>query len=106
MLYNLDIMVSNPPYIPESQKAVMDRNVTQFEPHTALFVPDQNPLVFYRGIAAFGIIHLKHGGLLYVEIHEDLAARTGDLMKEYGFSGISVRRDLNGKERMLKCRKP
>ena len=101
---NLDIIVSNPPYIPESEKPGMDRNVILYEPHTALFVPDHNPLVYYALIAAFSREHLNRGGMLYVEVHENFAERSRYLLDQCGFTDISVRRDLNGKERMIKCR--
>ncbi|MBJ6870692.1 class I SAM-dependent methyltransferase, partial [Vibrio cholerae] len=61
--------MSNPPYIPINEKEKLDKNVTAFEPHTALFVPDSSPLLFYEAIAAFAITHLKRQGKIYVEIH-------------------------------------
>jgi release factor glutamine methyltransferase len=105
-LNNMDIIVSNPPYIPESEKNSMRRNVTQYEPHDALFVPDHDPMVFYRQIAIFSQTHLNRGGTIYFEIHENFAHLCRDLADQQGFSELSIRRDLNGKERMLRCRKP
>ncbi len=70
-----DIIVSNPPYIPVSEKENLDRNVTAYEPGIALFVPDNNPLLFYEAIAAFAKTHLKKEGKIYVEIHEDFCKR-------------------------------
>jgi len=99
-----DIIVSNPPYVPESEKVTMDRNVADYEPHNALFVPADDPLVSYRLIASFASDQLKNGGSVYVEIHETLAGETGDLFKQEGYHDIEVRRDINGKDRMLKCR--
>jgi release factor glutamine methyltransferase len=101
-----DIIVSNPPYIPESEKGGMDRNVSEYEPHEALFVPSDDPLVSYRLIAGFANKHLKEGGCIYVEIHETFADETSDLFLNQGFGDIEVRRDINGKHRMIKCRRP
>ena len=102
-LKNLDIIVSNPPYIPESQKPGMDRNVTLYEPSAALFVPDHDPMIFNRQIAVFSRDHLTPGGNLYIEFHENFAEQTRDLMVQHGFSEVCVRQDLNGKNRMLNC---
>lgn len=98
----LDIIVSNPPYIPESEKHGMDMNVTWYEPHSALFVPDHDPLVFYRLIAEFSEAHLNSGGILYFELHENFADQTQKLMERHGFKEITLRRDINGRDRMLK----
>jgi len=95
-----DIIVSNPPYIIEADKDQVQDNVLQYEPHLALFVPDNDPLVFYKAIADFA---KGHSTTIYFEIYEDM----GDAMKEMlagkGFINIVLRRDLNGKDRMLKC---
>ena len=104
-LQEFDIIVSNPPYIPESEKSGMDRNVADFEPFEALFVPDRDPLIFYRLIAEFSRKHLNRGGLMYLELHEQLAEQVSDMFIKNGMTDISVRRDINGKSRMLKCRK-
>lgn len=94
-----DIIISNPPYIPMNEKDQLDKNVTAFEPHTALFVPDNNPFLFYKKIAAFGKKHLKSNGKIYVEFHEEFAKETRQLFDtEYK---IEIRKDLFGKERML-----
>lgn len=102
----LDIIVSNPPYIPESEKSGMDRNVTLYEPHSALFVPDHDPLIFYRRIMEFSKTHLNKGGTLYFEIHERLADRAQALSEQHGFAGITLRTDMHGRDRMLKGIKP
>jgi release factor glutamine methyltransferase len=97
-----DIIVSNPPYIPESNKVLMAPNVLQFEPAMALFVPNNDALVFYRAIALFAKDHLSRKGSVYLEIHEDLAAQTVDLFQSHGFQ-TELKKDMQGKERMLRC---
>ncbi len=95
-----DIIISNPPYIPINEKGKLDKNVTAFEPHTALFVPDNNPFLFYEKIAAFGEKHLNLNGKIYVEIHEDFALEISQIFdKNYT---VDIRKDIFGKERMLK----
>ncbi len=98
-----DCIVSNPPYIPESDKVRMKNNVLEFEPDMALFVEDDNPLIFYRRIAEEGMIHLKSGGLLFFEIHEDLGDETKALIETIGYKQVELRKDLNGKDRMIKA---
>lgn len=98
-----DVWVSNPPYVPEKDKAIMEDNVLSHEPHMALFVKDKDPLLFYRVIAQKARDNLKAGGALYFEIHEDLAGEVEDLLEEQGFVNIEVRKDLQGKDRMVKC---
>lgn len=96
-----DIVVSNPPYIPQSDVEQMRRNVLDFEPSTALFVPDDNPLLFYRSIAHTSKKILKQGGKLYFEIYELLAAEMIDMLKDEGYSNITLREDFRGKPRMI-----
>lgn len=101
----VDIFVSNPPYIPFSEHAIMHPNVIQHEPHLALFVPDHDPLVFYRKIA--GLLE-KYGAptaQLYCEIHEGLADQVQCLFKERGFTNTEIRKDLQGKTRMIKAQR-
>jgi release factor glutamine methyltransferase len=98
-----DIIVSNPPYIPEKEKALMNKNVTDWEPHEALFVPDQDHLLFYRNIAAFGSQHLKQYGKLYLEIHEKYGREVKELLEDFGYSEIFIRKDINCKDRMVRC---
>lgn len=100
-----DCIVSNPPYIPESDKVRMKNNVLEFEPNMALFVEDDNPLIFYRRIAEEGLTHLKQGGYLFFEIHEDLGPETKELIEQIGYSNIELRKDLNGKDRMIKAQR-
>jgi release factor glutamine methyltransferase len=101
-----DIIVSNPPYIPEADKAQMAANVLNFEPEQALFVPDNEPLLFYERIANLAINHLNPQGTLYFEIHENFGSAIVDLLKAKGFADIELRQDLQGKDRMTKAIRP
>jgi len=96
----LDILVSNPPYIPEQEKPEMHKNVLDFEPQLALFVPNDDPLIFYRRIAEIGKQLLKPGGKLYFEINEKYGNDVASLMKDLGYSEVRVLKDLNEKDRM------
>jgi release factor glutamine methyltransferase len=98
-----DIIVSNPPYVRESEKLLMRNNVLLHDPHLALFVSDTDPLVFYRAIGATALKSLSSGGLLYLEINEALGRETADLLLSMGFSKVEVRKDLFGKERMVRA---
>ena len=97
------IIVSNPPYVRESEKRFMQPNVLNYEPPGALFVPEDNPLVFYRAIAKFARVKLSEMGMLYLEINENLGEEMVQLLEEEGFSDIILRKDINGKDRMLRC---
>lgn len=101
-LPTVDIVVSNPPYIPLSDKASMQPNVLNHEPHLALFVPNEDPLLFYRALAHFGHQRLYEGGALYMEIHEELGPAVCQLMQAEGYQP-SLRKDLQGKDRMVKA---
>lgn len=103
---NYDIIVSNPPYVTEAEKDLMETNVLEYEPHTALFVSNNDPLIFYRAIADFAIKHLKENGKIYFEINEKLGQETANLLQNRGFIGIEIRKDINGKDRMVKAVKP
>ncbi|MBR4326031.1 MAG: peptide chain release factor N(5)-glutamine methyltransferase [Bacteroidales bacterium] len=96
-----DIIVSNPPYVLESEKSLMKPNVLDYEPDTALFVPDDDPLLFYRAICNFAAVHLNYGGKLYFEINERFGAQTADLMRTSGFRDVAVMKDLFGKDRFV-----
>lgn len=96
-----DAVVSNPPYIPDSDSALMRRNVTDYEPYTALFVPDNDPLLFYRSIARTARTMLKSGGKLYFEIYESLAEEMKTMLRSEGYDEIVVREDFRGKPRMI-----
>lgn len=98
-----DVIISNPPYIRESEAATMHTNVLDFEPHTALFVPGEDALLFYRKIADFALIHLHSNGLLFFEINEALGKAVCDMLASKGFAGIELRKDLQGKDRMVKA---
>lgn len=97
---DLDIVVSNPPYVRELEKADMHSNVLNHEPHLALFVKDDDPLVFYREIARKASYVLKNGGRLYFEINEALGEETKQLMVSLGYQDVKILEDLNGKMRM------
>ena len=97
----LDVVVSNPPYIPRSDEAQMRRNVTDYEPDTALFVEDSDPLIFYRSIARTARRMLKPGGRLYYEIYELYATQMRAMLEAEGYSDIVVREDFRGKQRMV-----
>jgi len=97
-----DIIVSNPPYIPEADKLSMAANVLNFEPTRALFVADNDPLLFYRAIADFAATHLSEKGCIYLEIHEHMGEAVIQLYQEKGFAGIELRKDMQGKDRMIK----
>jgi len=100
-----DIIVSNPPYVTPSEKAQMQPNVLEYEPHNALFTPDEDPLIFFKRIAAFGKNTLKDSGMIFFEINESYHKEVADILKDLGFSDISVRKDINGKWRMISARK-
>ncbi len=97
-----DIIVSNPPYVRELEKAEMRDNVLNWEPHNALFVSDSDPLIFYRNILEFAKNNLNQDGEIWFEINEYLGKEMTDLCKEYGFSDIEIFKDFRGKERGLK----
>ena len=103
--WNVSLIVSNPPYIRTEEKKTMHKNVLEHDPHLALFVPDEDPLIFYREIARFGQKHLKKGGCIYFEINEALAEETCHELEKLGYLNIIVRNDGNGKKRMIKCQK-
>lgn len=97
-----DVIVSNPPYVMDKEKPLMRNNVLLHEPHLALFVPDDDPLVFYRAVASWAGVVLKAGGIGVVEINEALGQETAALMRNAGFAGVSVEKDLGGRDRFVK----
>ncbi|HEV8285861.1 MAG TPA: peptide chain release factor N(5)-glutamine methyltransferase [Chitinophagaceae bacterium] len=101
-LPEVDIIVSNPPYVPQKEKNEMRKNVADHEPFVALFVPDSNPLVFYEAIAEFGKEKLTDGGKIYVEIHENLGEQVKQLFQSKAYNFIELKKDLQGKDRMIK----
>ncbi len=98
-----DVIVSNPPYVRESEKAWMQSNVLDHEPHLALFVSDEQPLVFYEVIGRFALQTLSEKGRLYFEINENLQDEIKLMLEQLGFSQIEFRKDMNDKFRMLRC---
>ncbi len=99
------IIVSNPPYVTCREKAVMHRNVLGHEPHEALFVPDEDPLLYYRAIAAVAEKRLLPGGTLWLEVNENHAGETSSLFALSLYSQVRVIRDIRGKERFVKAQK-
>jgi release factor glutamine methyltransferase len=101
-LPSVDVIVSNPPFVPEKDKSTMQPNVLKYEPATALFVPDNDALVFYRAIALFGKTNLAAGGTIYMEIHEALGKEVTTLFNKEGYQ-TEMKEDMQGKERMIKA---
>ena len=100
-----DIIVSNPPYITENEKIFMNKNVLNFEPHQALYVENENPLMFYKAILNFSHTNLSNNGRIYFEINESYGEAIIELMKEYNFNHIILKKDLNQKDRMVSAEK-
>lgn len=98
-----DVMVSNPPYVMESEKALMRKNVLEHEPELALFVPDNDPLIFYRAVADWAKALLKPGGLCVVEINEALGEETAEVFRIRGFRDVQVLKDLSERERFVRA---
>lgn len=101
-----DIIVSNPPYVMDSEKAQMRANVLEHEPHLALFVPDDDPLVFYRAVAEWASSHLAERGFGMVEINESLGRETAELFAARGFSDVEIIKDLSGRDRFVRFYAP
>jgi release factor glutamine methyltransferase len=101
----LDVIVSNPPYVRYSEKKEMQKNVLEYEPKLALFVDDDEALIYYEKIALFSARHLENGGLLYLEINEMLGKETAALVGSFGFNNIEIKDDLFGKPRFIRCSK-
>ena len=97
------VIVSNPPYVRECEKKDMEANVLEYDPHTALFVSDEDPLIFYRAIGEFGLTHLKDRGSLYFEINQYLGRETCDMLVAMGYRNVEMREDINGNPRMIKA---
>jgi len=103
---DFNIIVSNPPYVLDSQKKEIHRNVLDYEPIDALFVSDEDPLVYYNAIIEFATQNLDPHGEIYMEINELMGERIKQLLEDSGFSEIQLRKDLNGKERMVRASRP
>ena len=102
-LPKVDLIVSNPPYILDKEKELMLDNVIDNEPHLALFVPDNNPLLFYKKIAELAFVNLPENGLLFFEINEQFGNETIEMLTKIGFVDIELKKDINDKDRMLKA---
>ena len=101
-LPTVDIIVSNPPYIPLKDKETMHPNVIEYEPHTALFVPNDEAMIFYQALAEFGKHRLYDNGSIYAEIHEDLGKEIINLFEKEGYK-VKLKKDMQGKDRMVKA---
>ncbi len=98
-----DIIISNPPYVTLDDKMLMHQNVTGFEPHSALFVPEHDPLIFYKAIADFAAERLNNNGLLFFEINESFGKETVELLNNKQFNSILLRKDMTGRDRMIRA---
>ena len=96
-----NIIVSNPPYIKQSEIDTMHERVKEFEPHLALFLPDNDALLFYKKLSDFSLKHLAPGGILFVEVNEALGEQVVDMFRAAGFGSIELRKDMQGKDRMV-----
>jgi len=99
---NFDLIVSNPPYIPLSEQDDMSYHVTGFEPKEALFVPDEQPLLFYAALGKAALLHLREGGMMYVEIHQRFGTAVVELFEQMGFT-TTLRKDVQGNDRMVRA---
>ncbi|MFY7668011.1 MAG: peptide chain release factor N(5)-glutamine methyltransferase [Crocinitomicaceae bacterium] len=102
---SVDVIVSNPPYITSEEKSLMNSNVLDYEPHLALFVPNDSPIIFYERIARLALQKLNQNGFLFYELNPDFADQVIETLKILGFSNIELKNDLQGKKRMLKAQK-
>ena len=102
---SLDLLISNPPYIPQAKEKDLDKTVLDFEPHLALFTPDEKPLLYYEHIIDYGIKHLNENGLLALETHFDGAQNIADLLANHNFTDIEIIKDLYQHERFVFARK-
>ena len=98
-----DIIVSNPPYVTQGEASSMQKNVLQYEPHLALFVDDEDAMKFYKAIAEFGLKHLNENGQLFFEINEMMSKQICDLLNQYRYLNIELKKDLQNKDRMIKA---
>ena len=102
----LDVIISNPPYITQPEQSTLPQNVTNYEPHIALFVPANNALLFYRAIAVYALQALKPNGVLFFEVHENYAHQVQELLSQLQFKNAGVYTDLSGRNRMVKATVP
>lgn len=101
-LLDFDIIISNPPYIPEEEKTKLDKNVSDHEPNIALFVPVIDPFIFYKKIALFVEEHLKTDGKIFVEVHEDYSNKVSEIFSEHNLK-TKIKKDMYGRDRMIKA---
>jgi len=97
-----DIIISNPPYVRNSEKELMEENVLNYEPASALFVEDNNPLIYYKAIKSFALFSLNKNGIIYLEINEFLGTETANLFRNKYFSSVEILKDLSNKDRFLR----
>lgn len=102
---SVDVIVSNPPYITLDEKTLMNSNVLDYEPHLALFVPNDSAIIFYEQIAKLALQKLNQNGFLFFELNPDFANQVIEMLKNLGFGNIELKNDLQGKKRMLKAQK-
>lgn len=102
-LGQFDIIVSNPPYIAQQEESSIAAHVKEYEPHLALFVPDTDPLLFYKAIVNFATTHLKENGSVYVEINQLLGKETKAVFEQAGCSNVQLKKDISGNERMIRA---
>ena len=100
---SFDLIVSNPPYVLESEKTLMNNNVLDYEPHLALFVSDNDALIYYKRIIDFSKVHLQREGLLFLEINEQKSVEIKELLENNGFENVLIKKDMQGKNRMVKA---
>ena len=100
---SFDLIVSNPPYVLESEKILMKNNVLDYEPHLALFVSDKDALIYYKRIIDFSKVHLQKEGLLFLEINEQKSVEINELLENNGFENVLIKKDMQGKNRMVKA---
>ena len=105
LIYHFSFIISNPPYICNKEREAMDANVLNHEPHTALFVPDDDPLLFYRAIAQYGQTALTDGGWLYFEINPLYVEALVDMLRKMSYHNIEIKEDQYGKQRMIRAKK-
>jgi release factor glutamine methyltransferase len=101
-LGKFDVIVSNPPYIPNKEKEVMEANVLDYEPHLALFVDDNDDRIFYNAIADFALLHLNPSGFLFFECNQYNAVLVVDMLVAKGFKYVVLQQDMSGKDRMVR----
>lgn len=99
----VDVIISNPPYVPKNDAREMKKNVVEYEPSSALFVGDDDPMIFYKAIADFGREKLSKGGSIYAEIHENFGEQVKDLLLSKGYDAVQLKKDMQGKDRMIKA---